>query len=484
MKDLVAEWWERIETSEKFADNRESVCAANSRLKPGDVTLVGLVAEGGQGLATANNARFLGYLESTPQASEVLAKREKWTERWLAAQDIKRVFTDELSKHGGDPAKPTKNGAAWEACVEPLRARFSPERLGFSKSDLYRIVPKELVANDSDFQFTWDQRKAELLALWRNEPNLESFWQGGLQDSEDRNFARKLKEPNRVSDGDFCILCRELQAWLVEENARRKGLKQSPIPRAVLGLRSSEDYRDPGDAPRIATIYNGLGGRGQFVPFRKGDPEGNRWLDNEPLYIDWSRASVEWLSSASEARWQGHRLFLTAGVSWTRGANHVPIKARMVAPAIMDVNAMKLSPLAETGSSAAFLLAVFNSDVFSFYLKKFVAHTWMAQINDLRMMPLVMPTKAQAERLEMLATQAMEAKRLTFSTGAVPHALAANVRELSQQLLDSAPPYLRPSVQAVLLTTATDCLQILELAVNWEAERLYGVEGLGPFDEF
>jgi len=25
---------------------------------------------------------------------------------------------------------------------------------------------------------------------------------------------------------------------------------------------------------------------------------------------------------------------------------------------------------------------------------------------------------------------------------------------------------------------------VIELAVNWEAEKLYGVEGLGPFDEF
>jgi hypothetical protein len=32
--------------------------------------------------------------------------------------------------------------------------------------------------------------------------------------------------------------------------------------------------------------------------------------------------------------------------------------------------------------------------------------------------------------------------------------------------------------------TAADCLAVLELAVNWEAEKLYGVEGLGPFDEF
>ena len=54
----------------------------------------------------------------------------------------------------------------------------------------------------------------------------------------------------------------------------------------------------------------------------------------------------------------------------------------------------------------------------------------------------------------------------------------------TRQLLVSAPAYLRPSAQTILLTTAADCLHILERAVNWEAERLYGVEGLGPFDEF
>jgi len=35
-----------------------------------------------------------------------------------------------------------------------------------------------------------------------------------------------------------------------------------------------------------------------------------------------------------------------------------------------------------------------------------------------------------------------------------------------------------------LLATVEDCLAVVELAVNWEAEKLYGVEGLGPFDEF
>lgn len=483
VKDLVAEWWERIETSQKFAESAAAIRAYQDSLKPGDITLVGLVGEGGQGMRTANNARFLGYLEGTPQANEVLAKREKWTERWLAAQDIKRVFSDELVKHGGDPAKPTKNGAVWEACVEPLRARFSAERLGFSKSDLYRIVPKGLVADDSDFQFTWKQRKAELLTLWQVEPNLESFWLGGLEDGEDRKHARGLKGPKQVSDAGFCVLCRELQAWLAEENGRRKGLKQAAIPRGVLGLRSSEDYTDPLDAPRIATIYNGLSGHGRFVPFRKGDPEGNRWLDNEPLYIDWSRASVDWLSTASEARWQGHKFFFTAGITWTAVANHVAMKARSQEPCVFDADSMRLTPRAAVFPPLAFL-ALLNSDVVSFIKMKFIKHTQKWEIGDLRQIPLVMPTIAHAERLEMLAAYAMEAKGLTFTGGATPHTLAANVRDLSQQLLDFAPAYLRPSAQSILLTSAADCLHILELAVNWEAERLYGVEGLGPFDDF
>ncbi len=489
VKALVAEWWERVETSQKFSENAAAIRAYQDSLKSGDITLVGLVAEGGQGMRTANNARFLGYLEGTPQANDVLVKREKWSERWLAAQDIKAVFADELAKHGGNPAKPTKNGAAWEACVETLRARFSAERLGFSKSDLYRVVPEGLVADDSDFQFTWKHRKAELFALWQSEPLLESFWQGGLGDSEDRKDIRKFEGAKHVSDTGFCVLCQELQAWLPEENARRKGLRQAAIPRAVLGLRSSEDYIDPADAPRIATIYNGLSGRGQFVPFRKGDPEGNRWVDNEPLFIDWSKANVLWLFANSGRPESGMpvmrnpHLYFTGGVTWTAVANHVAMKARYQEPCVFDADSMRLTPHAVVFPPLAFL-ALLNSDVVSSIKMKFIKHTQKWEIGDLRQIPLVMPTKAQAERLEKLANQAMEVKRLTFSGGAVPQALAADVRELSQQLLDSAPPYLRPSAQAVLLTAAADCLHILELAVNWEAERLYGVEGLGPFDEF
>ena len=95
-----------------------------------------------------------------------------------------------------------------------------------------------------------------------------------------------------------------------------------------------------------------------------------------------------------------------------------------------------------------------------------------------------MPTKAQEKRLKELAEQAMEAKRLTFTGAAPSNELVASVRDLSEKLAAHGPAYLHPSAQLKLLHTAADCLAVIELAVNWEAEKLYGVAGLGPFDEF
>jgi hypothetical protein len=484
VRRLASEWWDRIETSQKFAQNLPELRAYHASLKPGDVTLVGLVGEGGQGLATANNARFLGYLQGSPAAQQVKSKREEWTKRWLADPDVKPLFLQLLKSNRGDTARPTADRAAWEACVEPLKAKFPLTKLGFTKTDLYRIVPADLVAAAADFEFAWKRRKAELLAQWRTEPRLKGFWETSLQLRMRKTEPQQLRDQPDISDEDFCELCQQLSAWLEKENAARRESGQETIPRKATGLRSGENYTDPADAPRVATIYSGLSGRGQFVPFRKGDPEGNRWLDDEPLFIDWSAASVAYLCSSPKARWQGHEYFFLPGVSWTRGANHVAIKCKLVAPGVMDVNAMKLSPAPTSKIRTPFLLAVLNSDVFSFYLKKFLAHTWMAQISDLRMMPLVMPTERQAQRLNELAERAIEAKRFAFAGEPPPNDVVARVRQVADQLNASAPAYLRPPAQLKLLHTAADCLGIIELAVNWEAEKLYGVEGLGPFDEF
>jgi len=476
IKELVEEWWEQIETSQKFTDNLDEIRRYHATLKPGDVTLVGLIAEGGQGMRTGNNARFIGYLDGTRKAEAISAKREKWTEGWLSDSRIAPKFRQVLRENGGNPDRPLANPAAWEASIEPLKQNFDARSLGFGRTDLYRIVPPELVATSDDFEFTWQRRKPELLSRWREEPLFHPFW--GQRDTAGAHERRQkwLKAEN-LSDKDFCSLCQELQDW-VENRPKKKGEH-----RKALGLHSSETYTDPADAPRIATIYNGLMGRGQWVPFRKGDPEGNRWTDDEQLFINWSANSVAWLSTASEARWQGHAFFFTSGVTYTFLGNHVALKSKLQEPSIFDASASRLTSVVASMPPMC-LLAVFNSNVFSFTLKKFIKNTPAFEINDLRMAPVAIPTRAQSKRLGELAERAIQAKQLTFTTDSPPNDLVAFARSVGDELTEKAPAYLRPPAQQLLLSTAAACLSLIELAVNWEAEKLYGVEGLGPFDEF
>jgi len=481
IKDLVAEWWERIEDSRAFAANLNELKAYHRTLRPGDVTLVGLIAEGGQGMRTANNARFLAYLEGTPQARELDGQASDWNTHWLGDAEIAPVYRRLVAEAGGDAARPTANRAAWESAVHKLREQFNAPKLRFGRMALFRVAPRNLLATDADYRFAFDQRKAELLRHWQQRPELDAFWHDTMDINRRNHTHGRLQRATEISDDDFCLLCQHIQIWVTRENeSRRAELK---ISREAIGLRSSENYDDPADGPRIATIYNGLSGRGQFVPFRKGDPEGSRWVDNEPLYCEWTKSAVDWLSSSPLARWQGHKFFLTAGVTWSLHANHVAAKCRYQEPCIFDASSSRLTPIIRSLSAEAFV-AIANSDVFSFSLKKFIKHNQDIEINDMRMMPVVIPTRAQHTRLQELAELCIEAKRTEFTNTPPPNALVARTREIAGQLRAQAPAYLHPSAQQILLETPSDCLAVLENAVNWEAEKLYGAEALGPFDEF
>ncbi len=225
------------------------------------------------------------------------------------------------------------------------------------------------------------------------------------------------------------------------------------------------------------------------MPFRKGDPEGSRWLDNQPLYIDWQNETVLWLFANSGRRSpnmpviRNARLYLTSGVTWSLHANHVAAKCRYQEPCVFDASSSRLTPIIPSLSAATFV-AIANSHVFSFVLKKFVKHNQDIEINDMRAMPIPLPTPAQHDALESLATLAMAAKRRQFAGTAPDDDLVAAVRTWAEALRADGPRYLQPGAQAALLTGPADCLEVIENAVNWEAEKLYGVEGLGPFDEF
>jgi len=86
--------------------------------------------------------------------------------------------------------------------------------------------------------------------------------------------------------------------------------------------------------------------------------------------------------------------------------------------------------------------------------------------------------------MEELSCLAISSKQHEFAGTTPGNDLVARVREIRDDLLENGPDYLAPTAQGQLLSSSADCLEIIEKAVNWEAEKLYGVESDGPFDEF
>ena len=77
---LYSEYWPLIKASDDQTKNRKKLQEYRNSVKPYDLTLVGLLTEGGVGLQTGSNAIHLAFLDETPQAEKIkekVAKAEK-----------------------------------------------------------------------------------------------------------------------------------------------------------------------------------------------------------------------------------------------------------------------------------------------------------------------------------------------------------------------------------------------------------------------
>jgi hypothetical protein len=231
----------------------------------------------------------------------------------------------------------------------------------------------------------------------------------------------------------------------------------------VLGFRKTELYRivpaaDIADVGSLSADEKRQGIRHPrrcWVPFRKGDPAGNRWLSHDPLFIFWSRDNVQWLLKNSGKRGKNMpvvrnpHLYFQEGLSWQRTGRDVRLKVRLIPECVFDSETPVLSP-AGSAVSAFYPLSVLNSYLITHFIKKFLSNI-KYELNALRMLPLVVPTRAQQRRLEQLARQAIDVQTHILRNGQAGR----------QQELDS-----------------------IQTEVNAAVEELYGVSGLGPFDEF
>lgn len=330
---LVDEWWTRIATSAAARKNADALNAYRAGLRPGDITLLGLVTEGGQGLATADNPRFLAHLAGTRWGEENERRLQTLEQQWQRDPGIWGRYQELL--------KQMPRYEAVDQLRRDLLGRREERLLGIGRMTLYRTVDADQVVDPSE---------------------------------------------------------------LAEDEKR-----------------------------------NGIVGPRCWVPFRKGDREGNRWLSDEPLFIRWDRETVQFFQENSGKKGanmpvvRNPQMYFQPMISWTTVGRDAVVRARLQPPAVFDHG----TPTVRSGSEAVpneILLAVLNSPFSTRFCKAFLNNTKF-ELNDLRMLPIVVPNTEQRDRIAGLVRDVMDVQRRVLAGEAERAELAPIETAINEEVL-------------------------------------------------
>jgi hypothetical protein len=334
VKELLDRWWSFISDSKKINKYKEYLDDYRNSLKPGDITLLGLITEGGQGLATGDNGRYIGVLDGTKWAEKVRKER--------------------------------------------------PEKL---------------------WNFIKTQKPKELSNL-KSKKDVEEYL-NSLSEKEIRKLFDGLKEKyGRDIFG---------QGWLYR----------------IVSKDEIADVESLSDDEKL----NGIDGDKTFVPYDKGDRDGNRWWAPTPYYIDWSRENVRVLQTDPKARWQGYQFYFREGFCWTNvlNPNARLIKARLKDKSVNDVGSMSLYVIVNY-LNTKFIICILNSNLLFDYYRTFINYSVNIQINDIRQLPIVIPTSKQLKEFELIFDRAKRVQEEKLSGKISEEEAEERLEEIQKEL--------------------------------------------------
>lgn len=311
VKDLYDTWWDKIKTSRDIEKNKDELEKYRNSLKPGDIALLGCLTEGGQGLATANNGKYIAIRKSTKWAKNILKSRPK---KLAEAIQKKKIQVQGL----------------------------------------------EQFANTADFLTSLSEFEiAELFDSLKEKYGRDIFGQG---------YIYRLIDDSEIADVDK----------LTQEEKDN-------------GIDTAKSY---------------------YVPYDKGDKDGNRWYLETPFAIAWSKENVHFLKTDPKARYQGYSFFFKEGFCWT-DVNSTYLKSRLKKRGVFDVLSMSLFTL-NSGTPDWYFVSLINSKLISLYVDNFINNTSHFQINDARQLPVIIPSKEILKQYKLLFCKAINVKIKQF----------------------------------------------------------------------
>lgn len=144
LKLLHNKWWDKIKTSRKIKKFSNEIENHRKKFKPGDITMLGLITEGGVGLQTGNNNKFIGVKEKTKYANRIIKRRPK-----KLYNAIKKYNITELSNiNSKEDAKIFLDKLEEKAIrnlFDDLKSEYGKNIFG--RGTLYKIIHEKEIAD-------------------------------------------------------------------------------------------------------------------------------------------------------------------------------------------------------------------------------------------------------------------------------------------------------------------------------------------------
>lgn len=156
-----------------------------------------------------------------------------------------------------------------------------------------------------------------------------------------------------------------------------------------------------------------------YVPYDKGDKDGNRWYLETPFAIAWSKENVRFLKTNSGKKGEGMpvvrnpQFYFREGLCWS-DINTTFLKCRKKEKSIHDVKSMSIFGVSDLVEED-YIITLINSTFISYYVDNFVNNTQTFQINDARQLPVIIPRKEENEQAVKFTTKAIQIKKGALS---------------------------------------------------------------------
>jgi len=159
---------------------------------------------------------------------------------------------------------------------------------------------------------------------------------------------------------------------------------------------------------------NDGGSTNLWVFYNRGNTEGYKWFVPYTECINWSSDSVVELKEGvkTNSRWQGCKFYNVTGFGWVDYFSD-RLKSFFVEEGVYSKNIVKLhsvNPLI----TDKYIVAILNSKLISYYVKNFITSTHTLQINDGRLVPLIVPTNEELIQYEKIVDEIIVAKKMSI----------------------------------------------------------------------